>query len=80
MGTLLAFTTVAISVLVVRYAPPYEMPMEVALAGSSESPTSFSGHLENDEQNSEDLFGNGMRIIFRELLSSSYGRNYVYLF
>jgi len=58
VGTLLAFTTVAISVLVVRYAPPYEMPMEVALAGSSESLASFSGHLEH-EQNSEDPFGNG---------------------
>ena len=64
MGTLLAFTTVAISVLVVRYAPPYEMPMEVALAGSSESLASFSGHLEHDEQNSEDPFGNGNENIF----------------
>jgi solute carrier family 7 (cationic amino acid transporter), member 1 len=34
VGTLLAFTAVAISVLVVRYAPPNEMPMEVALAGT----------------------------------------------
>ncbi|AQK65359.1 Cationic amino acid transporter 2, vacuolar [Zea mays] len=54
VGTLLAFTAVAISVLVVRYAPPYEMPMEVALAVAS-----FSGHLEHDEQNSEDPFSNG---------------------
>ncbi|AQK65358.1 Cationic amino acid transporter 4 vacuolar [Zea mays] len=53
VGTLLAFTAVAISVLVVRYAPPYEMPMEVALAVAS-----FSGHLEHDEQNSEDPFSN----------------------
>lgn len=62
MGTLLAFTTVAISVLVVRYAPPCEVPMEVALEGSSESLTSYSGHLEHDEQNSEDSFVNGNEI------------------
>ncbi|KAG2537934.1 cationic amino acid transporter 3, mitochondrial-like isoform X2 [Panicum virgatum] len=58
VGTLLAFTTVAISVLVVRYAPPYEMPMEVALAGKPETLTSCSGHSEQDEQNLEDPFGN----------------------
>ncbi|OEL25200.1 Cationic amino acid transporter 2, vacuolar, partial [Dichanthelium oligosanthes] len=58
VGTLLAFTTVAISVLVVRYAPPYEMPTEVALAGTPESLTSYSGHSEQDEQILEDPFGN----------------------
>ncbi|RCV42793.1 hypothetical protein SETIT_9G244100v2 [Setaria italica] len=58
VGTLLAFTMVAISVLVVRYAPPYEMPMEVALAGTPESLTSDSSHSEQDEQNLEDPFGN----------------------
>ncbi|RLN16490.1 cationic amino acid transporter 3, mitochondrial-like isoform X2 [Panicum miliaceum] len=58
VGTLLAFTTVAVSVLVVRYAPPYEMPMEVALAGTPETLTSCSGHSEQDEQNLEDPFGN----------------------
>ncbi|CAM0145787.1 unnamed protein product [Urochloa decumbens] len=58
VGTLLAFTIVAISVLVVRYAPPYEMPMEVALAGTPESLTSDSSHSEQDEQNLEDPFGN----------------------
>ncbi|TKV93709.2 hypothetical protein SEVIR_9G243900v4 [Setaria viridis] len=60
VGTLLAFTMVAISVLVVRYAPPYEMPMEVALAGTPESLTSDSSHSEQDEQNLEDPFGNVM--------------------
>ncbi|XP_039778783.1 cationic amino acid transporter 3, mitochondrial-like [Panicum virgatum] len=59
VGTLLAFTTVAISVLVVRYAPPYEMPMKVAHAGTPESLISNSGHSEQDEQNLEDPFGNG---------------------
>ncbi|KAJ1295469.1 hypothetical protein BS78_01G226900 [Paspalum vaginatum] len=56
VGTLLAFTAVAISVLVVRYAPPYEMPMEVALAGTPESLTSHSGHSEQDGQNLEGPF------------------------
>ncbi|KAF8722908.1 hypothetical protein HU200_022045 [Digitaria exilis] len=58
VGTLLAFTMVAISVLVVRYAPPYEMAMEVALEGTPESLISNSGRSEQDEQNLEDPFGN----------------------
>ena len=78
MGTLLAFTTVAISVLVVRYAPPYEMPMEVALAGTPETLTSCSGHSEQDEQNLEDPFGNGNeKISFVLTVKSSYSRNSV---
>ena len=83
MGTLLAFTTVAISVLVVRYAPPYEMPMdempmEVALAGTPETLTSCSGHSEQDEQNLEDPFGNGNeKIGFLLTVKSSYSRNSV---
>ena len=78
MGTLLAFTTVAISVLVVRYAPPYEMPMEVALAGTPETLTSCSGHSEQDEQNLEDPFGNGNeKIGFLLFVKSSYSRNSV---
>ena len=76
MGTLLAFTTVVISVLVVRYAPPYEMPMEVALAGTPETLTSCSGHSEQDEQNLEDPFGNGNeKISFVLTVKSSYSRN-----
>ena len=76
MGTLLAFTTVAISVLVVRYAPPYEMPMEVALAGTPETLTSCSGRSEQDEQNLEDPFGNGNeKISFVLTVKSSYSRN-----
>ena len=78
MGTLLAFTTVVISVLVVRYAPPYEMPMEVALAGTPETLTSCSGHSEQDEQNLEDPFGNGNeKIGFLLTVKSSYSRNSV---
>jgi cationic amino acid transporter 1 len=58
VGTLLAFTMVAISVLIVRYAPPNEIATKVALPGSSESLTSDSGYSEPDEENSEDLLGN----------------------
>ncbi|KAK3153785.1 hypothetical protein QOZ80_2BG0181090 [Eleusine coracana subsp. coracana] len=56
VGTLLAFTTVAISVLVVRYAPPYEMPMEVALEATPESLASYSADSHQDE-NLKDSFG-----------------------
>ncbi|GJM84629.1 hypothetical protein PR202_ga00317 [Eleusine coracana subsp. coracana] len=56
VGTLLAFTTVAISVLVVRYAPPYEMPMEVALGATPESLASYSADSHQDE-NLKDPFG-----------------------
>ncbi|XP_006662375.1 cationic amino acid transporter 3, mitochondrial-like [Oryza brachyantha] len=62
VGTLLAFTMVAISVLIVRYAPPSEIAMKVALPGSSESLTSLSGSSEPDEENSGDLFGNVQEI------------------
>uniref|UniRef100_I1QUU7 Cationic amino acid transporter C-terminal domain-containing protein n=1 Tax=Oryza glaberrima TaxID=4538 RepID=I1QUU7_ORYGL len=61
VGTLLAFTMVAISVLIVRYAPPNEIATKVALPGSSESLTSDSGYSEPDEENSEDLLGNVAR-------------------
>ncbi|KAG8091665.1 hypothetical protein GUJ93_ZPchr0012g21791 [Zizania palustris] len=57
VGTLLAFTMVAISVLVVRYAPPSDISMKVALPGSLESLTSHSGYSETDEENAEDPFG-----------------------
>lgn len=76
MGTLLAFTTVAISVLVVRYAPPYDMPMKVALAGTPESLISNSGHSEQDEQNLEDPFDNGNQKISFKV----YNRNSLYIF
>uniref|UniRef100_A0A0D9XJZ3 Cationic amino acid transporter C-terminal domain-containing protein n=1 Tax=Leersia perrieri TaxID=77586 RepID=A0A0D9XJZ3_9ORYZ len=58
VGTLLAFTMVAISVLIIRYAPPNEIAMKVAHSGSAESLTSDSGYSEPDDENSRDLLGN----------------------
>ncbi|KAM0838533.1 hypothetical protein ACQ4PT_060906 [Festuca glaucescens] len=58
VGTLLAFTMVAISVLIVRYAPPDEMPMEGPGPGSLESLASHAGQSERDEDILGDPFGN----------------------
>jgi hypothetical protein len=59
VGTLLAFTMVAISVLIVRYAPPDEMQMEGPDPGSLESLASQAGQSERDEDILGDPFGNG---------------------
>ena len=61
MGTLLAFTVVALSVLIVRYAPPNEMPMRGAGPGSLESLASQNGHSEPDEEILGNPFGNHNR-------------------
>ncbi|CAM0956961.1 unnamed protein product [Alopecurus aequalis] len=50
VGTLLAFTMVAVSVLIVRYTPPNEMPMGGAGPGSLESLASQTGPSEPDEE------------------------------
>lgn len=59
MGTLLAFTMVAVSVLIVRYTPPNEMPMGGAGPGSLESLAPQTGPSEPDEEILGDPFGNG---------------------
>lgn len=43
MGTLLAFTAVAVSVLVIRYMPPNELHL-LASAGESSSASGGHGH------------------------------------
>uniref|UniRef100_A0ACD5XKE7 Uncharacterized protein n=1 Tax=Avena sativa TaxID=4498 RepID=A0ACD5XKE7_AVESA len=58
VGTLLAFTMVAISVLIVRYAPPNEMPMEGAGPSSLESLASQTERSESDEEILGGPFGN----------------------
>lgn len=58
MGTLLAFTMVAISLLIVRYAPN-DMPMGGADPSSLESLALHTGHSEADEGILEGPFGNG---------------------
>lgn len=39
MGTLLAFTSVAVSVLVLRYVPPNEVPLQPSLQQLIDSPS-----------------------------------------
>ncbi|XP_037460783.1 cationic amino acid transporter 2, vacuolar-like [Triticum dicoccoides] len=58
VGTLLAFTMVAISLLIVRYAPPNDMPMGGADPSSVESLALHAGHSEADEGILEGPFGN----------------------
>uniref|UniRef100_R7W6J1 Low affinity cationic amino acid transporter 2 n=1 Tax=Aegilops tauschii TaxID=37682 RepID=R7W6J1_AEGTA len=58
VGTLLAFTMVAISLLIVRYAPPNDMPMGGVDPSSPESLALHTGHSEADEGISEGPFGN----------------------
>lgn len=43
MGTLLAFTTVAVSVLIIRYVPPDEVPIPSSLLSSVDPLVSHSG-------------------------------------
>lgn len=47
MGTLLAFTTVAVSVLILRYVPPHEVPIPPSLP---ELIDSISLDFSNDSQ------------------------------
>lgn len=47
VGTLLAFTTVAVSVLILRYVPPDEVPLPSSLHESSGSmPSRFGGDIQ----------------------------------
>lgn len=43
MGTLLAFTTVAVSVLIIRYVPPDEVPIPSSLLTSVDPLLGYSG-------------------------------------
>lgn len=50
MGTLLAFTTVAVSVLILRYVPPDEVPVSSSLRESIESMSlQFHGYTEESD-------------------------------
>lgn len=76
MGTLLAFTTVAISVLILRYVPPHESPLPSSLQeainstlsqldGESQETDSnvlgdSSGFHENNIQDSSDKGNNAL--------------------
>ncbi|KAH7522777.1 hypothetical protein FEM48_Zijuj07G0174400 [Ziziphus jujuba var. spinosa] len=50
VGTLLAFTTVAVSVLILRYVPPNEVPLPLSLQESIESVSSqYGGYIEESD-------------------------------
>ncbi|KAG2630864.1 hypothetical protein PVAP13_3KG554600 [Panicum virgatum] len=51
VGTLLAFTTVAVSILILRYVPPDEVPLPSSLQAS------FRRSHENDEEKLRDTLG-----------------------
>ncbi|GMN38959.1 hypothetical protein TIFTF001_008184 [Ficus carica] len=52
VGTLLAFTTVAVSVLILRYVPPDETPLSSSLQESIESVSSqFGGNIMGSDKN-----------------------------
>jgi len=51
VGTLLAFTTVAVSILILRYVPPDEVPLPSSLQAS------FRLSHENDEEKLRDTLG-----------------------
>ncbi|KAG6642819.1 cationic amino acid transporter 2, vacuolar-like isoform X1 [Carya illinoinensis] len=53
VGTLLAFTMVAISVLILRYVPPDEVPLPLSLQGLINSASSQTGRI-SQEKNGED--------------------------
>ncbi|ONK74292.1 uncharacterized protein A4U43_C03F4750 [Asparagus officinalis] len=57
VGTLLAFTIVAISILILRYVPPDEVPLPSSLKESIDSVTFRYGIQEKDEGNSKNLSG-----------------------
>lgn len=53
MGTLLAFTTVAISVLILRYVPPHESPLPSSL---QEAINSTLSQLDGESQKTDSNF------------------------
>lgn len=53
VGTLLAFTIVAVSILILRYVPPDEVPLPSSLHAS------FRLSQENDEEKLRDTLGDG---------------------
>lgn len=50
MGTLLAFTTVAVSVLIIRYVPPDEVPIPASLLTSDDPLLRHSGGVVEEDR------------------------------
>lgn len=64
VGTLLAFTMVAISVLILRYVPPDELPLPASLQDRIDSVSFICGETKSshhvgtsDDSNKQPLFG-----------------------
>ncbi|XP_072987549.1 cationic amino acid transporter 2, vacuolar [Typha latifolia] len=57
VGTLLAFTIVAISILILRYVPPNEIPLPSSLQESIDSVSFRYSTQENNEEKVKDLAG-----------------------
>lgn len=51
MGTLLAFTTVAVSVLIIRYVPPDEVPIPASFLTSVDPLLTHSGGAFEEDRN-----------------------------
>ncbi|XP_058086988.1 cationic amino acid transporter 2, vacuolar-like [Magnolia sinica] len=58
VGTLLAFTIVAVSILILRYVPPDEVPLPSSLQESIDSVTLRYSTQEDDGEDSKDLDSN----------------------
>uniref|UniRef100_A0A1D1YMZ4 Cationic amino acid transporter 2, vacuolar n=1 Tax=Anthurium amnicola TaxID=1678845 RepID=A0A1D1YMZ4_9ARAE len=54
VGTLLAFTIVAVSILILRYVPPDEIPLPLSLQGSIDSISSRYSAMDNEAETSKD--------------------------
>ena len=91
MGTLLAFTTVAVSVLIIRYVPPNEVPIPSSLQTSIDrhsggddeednaiSPVDPANYCENHlHDKSEALLGHPL--IMKEVTKGNYCLNLLIL-
>ncbi|KAL9677105.1 hypothetical protein QQ045_005332 [Rhodiola kirilowii] len=77
VGTLLAFTMVAISVLILRYVPPDETPLPLSLHGSleyaSSSSSIFSKEIEAEKQTEHIGSSKDMAVVEYPLLQKQVG-------
>lgn len=79
MGTLLAFTTVAISVLILRYIPPDVVPLPPSLQEPIEYSWSHSETNEKDTEANGATSGNKKPLLVKEDVTIDYPFNCKYL-
>lgn len=91
MGTLLAFTTVAVSVLIIRYVPPDEVPIPSSLLASVDplvmhsggdveedgtiSPVDLTSYCENDHIHHKSEVLLGHPLILKQVTKGNYCLN-----